>query len=220
MALMKNLGLCAAVGVLALGSLASANAATLQIVNGTATSIPSGASNEVLGPMGLGNPLAGYATSYIELIGESTILVEYFGKEAGYTNSFTLDGNTLTTAGNDASGTALASFVTSTLSGILNFTFNVDRYDGSEVGVANGSANINAGFDPNFFASIGGNAEALSGDSVWLFLDDGGGGNDDDFDDMAIRLSVTPVPAPAAVWLLGTAVAGLAARRLRSRKTV
>lgn len=216
---MKNLRLLAAAAALHLGMLGAANAATLQIVNGSAATIPNGViSNELLGPLGLANPLSGFESSSIALDGESLILVEYFGKEARYTNSFVLDGNTITTGANAASAVPLQSFVTGLLSGVLDFAFNVNSGAGS---VANGSPNINIGSGPNFFASVVGNATGTSGDSLWLFLDDGGGRNDDDFDDMVMRLSVTAVPAPPAIWLLGTAVAGLAVRRFRSaRKAV
>jgi hypothetical protein len=205
-------------GGLFLGALGQVNAANLQIVGGTSAMIPMGdAANDLLNPIGLATPLSGFTDSSIELVGDSPILVEYFGKEAGYTNSFTLDGNTLTTSSNVLSGVPVASFVTGSLSGILDFVFTVDDYTGQTKSVANGSANENVGFDPNFFASIVGNPTGTSGDSIWLFLDDGGGLNDDDHDDMVMRISV--VPLPASVWLLGTAVAGLAARRTLRRKT-
>jgi len=213
---MKKNVLITAASSLLLGAL-GANAASLQIIDGTAASIPMGASNDVLATLGLPNPLAGFTDGFIQLDDSAQILVEYFGKEAGYTNSFTLDGNTLTTGANAASAVALSSFLTGPLSGLLDFSFVVQTYT-STASVDNGSANENVGFSPNFFASVAGDGLATSGSSLWLFLDDGGGNNDDDFDDMAVRLTVSAVPAPPAIWLLGTAVAGLAFRRYRASK--
>lgn len=214
---MKKNVLISAASALMLGAL-GANAASLQIIDGTAAAIPQGASNELLATLGLSSSLEGYTDSYILLDGTAQILVEYFGKEAGYTNSFTLDGQTLTTGANATTAVPLSSFLTGPLSGIIDFRFDVNNYE-FITSVINGSANENVGTSPNFFASVVGNATGTSGSSIWLFLDDGGGFNDDDFDDMAIRLTaVAAVPAPPAIWLLGTAVAGLAFRRYRSAK--
>ena len=206
------------VGSLLLGSL-GAQAASLQISDGTAAAIPIGAPNDLVNPLGLPNALAGFTGGTIQLDESAQILVEYFGKEASYTNSFTLDGNTLTTGADAASASALSSFVTGPLSGVLDFSFIVNN-NTSTVSVDNGSANENIGFAPNFFASVAGDGSAASGSALWLLLDDGGGNNDDDFDDMAIRLTITAVPAPPAIWLLGTAVAGLAVRRFRTSKAL
>jgi hypothetical protein len=213
---MKKNVLITAASSLLLGAL-GANAASLQIIDGTAAAIPLGASNELLATLGLADPLGGFTDGYIQLDESAQILVEYFGKEARYTNSFTLDGNTLTTGADEAAAEGLSSFLTGPLSGVLDFSFLVDNFTSTE-SVNNGSANENVGFSPNFFASVAGDGSATAGSSLWLFLDDGGGNNDDDFDDMAVRLTVTAVPAPPAIWLLGTAVAGLAFRRFGSSK--
>ena len=49
---------------------------------------------------------------------------------------------------------------------------------------------------------------AISDSSVILLFDDGGFG-DKDLDDFAVKISVSQVPLPAAVWLMLSSLAGL-----------
>jgi hypothetical protein len=57
---------------------------------------------------------------------------------------------------------------------------------------------------------------AKSGSVVDVLLNDGG--TDGDYDDMAIRMSVTTVPVPAALPILGVAFASLGIAGYRSRR--
>ena len=47
---------------------------------------------------------------------------------------------------------------------------------------------------------------SLYGSFIALFND---GGTDGDFDDFAVKISVSPVPLPPAVWLFISAILGL-----------
>ena len=52
-------------------------------------------------------------------------------------------------------------------------------------------------------------AFANLGDNSFLAMFNDGGGPDADFDDLVVRVSVSQVPLPPAVWLLLSAVLGL-----------
>jgi hypothetical protein len=117
----------------------------------------------------------------------------------------------------------LGTFTQTASVGLLDFRFLTNN---GRNRIVNGDENINnAGLggvrNPDFFASIAGDPGALSGNSLWLFLDDLGAGPDDDHDDMVVRIDLgsipmAPVPLPAGAVLIGTGIAGLGFLRRKS----
>jgi hypothetical protein len=206
---------------------ASAEAAYFTLVDPTPGVIPDAQqTNEVVSGLGLGASLAGYFGAQISLVGTSPILVEFLGYEAGYRNTFTLDGGSFSTEIDDGTPSdnkeifsTPPSFYTGPLSGLIPFVFATGG-GGTPASAVNGSNPTDASDGPtgvNFFASFVGTPTATSGRSLMLFFDDNGGNNDDNHDDMVVRLSVAPVPVPASLPLLLGALSGLTFLSRRKR---
>jgi hypothetical protein len=187
--------------------------------------IPGGSSaNAVLSALGVTN-LGGYYGSQIRLTNTSTVTYTFIGFEAAFMNRFQAGAESFYTedfAGNNVVNLGgLASFKQTAGPGLLDFAFLTQ---GGANGIANGDENINnvgsGGVrNPDFFASIvGDDPTALSGFSLYVFLDDLGAGPDDDHDDLVVRIDVAdivPVPVPAAAFLAGTALVGFGFLRRR-----
>jgi len=178
---------------------ATSQAATLQLSPGTgAASVIPGDFDPTGFPGGLagtGDPIIVYASGDsggLELSGgAATLLVEYLGSEADFDNAFAFTGasfsNTTSSVGESAPVIAGT--------GLLPFSFTTE----GPLTASNGGT-INPGVSVAF---------ADLGDGAFLALFDDGGGGDTDFDDLVVRISISQIPIPPAVWLLISAILGL-----------
>ena len=119
------------------------------------------------------------------------VTFEFLGKEAEFLNTFNVLGNTFTN-GTTAPG---ASFTVDLAGGAVPFTF-------TSVGIGRTAINNGTIDSPLAFAI------ALLNPSTAILLFDDSGSNVD-LDDMAVKVSVSQVPLPAAAWLLISAILGL-----------
>lgn len=219
--IMKSLHIAAAAACVFLGmSASSAHAVSFNLVGGSSGTIPDDpGENDLLGPLGLGLSLDGFFGAQVELTGPGIVTAEFLGFEAGFSNAFVFGpGFTTECTGcgsNLDTDPGEAPFDVLSPSGVLLFSFSTNGNGGDTV--TNGGNPDNSGVGINFFASIVGNPTSRTGQSLLLFFDDDGANNDDNHDDMVIRLSVTAVPLPAAVWMMLAALGGLGyvARRKR-----
>jgi hypothetical protein len=173
-----------------------ASAMVLSLTGGTSEPFPTG-----FNPSGFpAIALPGTVTVYgggdngfgLNLSSAATLNFEYLGKEGTFSNTFDLGGTLFTTA----------SIVGSTASaavggGLVPFTFTTTGGGGASA--TNGgpiASNLSIAF-------------ANLGDGSFLAMFNDGGGPDADFDDLVVKVSVSQVPLPAAVWLLLSAVMGL-----------
>jgi hypothetical protein len=188
------------------------------------------ASNEGVMPIFGTSSRRGWYGNTLTLLGQDVFLrIDFLGSESAGVNSFYFQGVELfkTTAGsNSFSNSGLSTKYFSGLSsGLLNFFFS-----GSSGTAANGSnpdGGLGIAVGPNFFTTFDNGETSRSGKSFTLWFEDynfeGGAGPDNDYDDMAIRMTISdvnlaPVPVPAAGFLmLGALCAfGLVKRRRSS----
>jgi len=128
----------------------------------------------------------------LELTSAAKLTFTYLGKEAGFTNTFSTAAGAFSTDGSSAVG---SSFSADYIADFVDFVFG-----SGDGGFATNNGTIDS---PVQFAI----AILNGGTSAILLLDDGGTGID--FDDMAIRVDVSQVPLPPAIWLLISAILGL-----------
>lgn len=224
-----KIGAAAAVIALALGSAASA--ATLSVIGGTATVLPGQFSaGNIAGPQPRpmdGDPITAYTGADPFAGGTQGLYVDervrmtftYLGREAAATNSvsqFGAGGQSLSTSGARGSsismyqnGPGFVNFVFTTLEGLFE-DINGNSVTGESMSISNA---IGTGF-ANLYLAFGNVFN--NGSSVLAFFGDGRG--DADFDDMVVRIDVTPVPLPATALLLLGAVGGLGALRARRKR--
>lgn len=124
---------------------------------------------------------------------EANITFEYLGSDAAFTNTFQVGGgDVFVNQGGGAS--SVGDLFSTTLDGLLDFAL-----------ISNGGpAAVNGG---PIAESLAYAIAVVSQTEVIVLFDDGGTGTD--FDDLAVRVSVSPVPLPPAVWLLISAILGL-----------
>ena len=193
---LKMLGLVLAGIMFAAGS---SQAAVLSVTGGGASTIPAGFD---LGPetgLSSGDPILIFDSADPGGLGlvidvPDTLTFEFLGSESGFTN-------TISSGGSEIFSTATATIGdTASVPAIGGVDFLVDFIlESSGGGSATNGGPITA---PLSFAFA-----AITDTSVILLFDDGGFGTD--YDDMAIRISVSQVPLPPAVWLMISAILGL-----------
>ena len=194
----RFLGLILAGMVLAAGS---AQAALLSVTGGDNTqTIDSSFSLGAETGLALGAPLIAFNTANagsggLSLTGPGKVTFEFLGSEADFTNTFEVSGgqifSNLTSLVGDTANLSLPA-------GLIQFALLTSGGGVPKAAVNGGPISTGVAFA---FA-------AISDNSVLLLFDDGGGG-DRDLDDLAVKISVSQVPLPAAVWLMLSALLGL-----------
>jgi hypothetical protein len=194
----KFLGLILAGMVLVAGS---AQAALLSVTGGDNTqTIDASFSLGAETGLALGAPLTAFNTANagsggLSLSGPGKLTFEFLGSEANFTNTFEVAGgqifSNLSSLLGDTAELSLPG-------GLLEFALLTSGGGTPRAGVNGGPISAGVAFA---FA-------AISDTSVVLLFDDGGFG-DKDLDDFAVKISVSQVPLPAAVWLMLSALLGL-----------
>lgn len=144
----------------------------------------------------------------------------YYGKEAGYNNTFYAGDLSYTTGFTPTEqnyfGAPVEIGTVAVDAGVLGFEFCTQDYGLNNLGCISNAQND--GTELNSVRSI---ALNVSDSTAWLFWDDSGGGPDDNHDDMLVKAVFTPsyaVPEPGTLGLLGMGLLAVAGSR-RFRKS-
>lgn len=192
----KLIGLALA-GALLVASPASATVLSVT-AGGTADTVPSNFNPTGFpgGVLSTGNPITIFDSDDVggglSLLSAATLKFEFLGSEASFVNVFNSGVNlfsTATAAVGDVATVAVGG-------GLVPFSF---------LGGGSGGTATNGGpIDSPLLMAF-----ADLGNNTFLAMFNDGGGPDADFDDLVVRVSVSQVPLPPAVWLLISAVLGL-----------
>lgn len=140
------------------------------------------------------------AANGLTLDGPASISFRFLGSEAGFQNVALVMGTNFVNNKVDAPGSVSSSFTAG--AGFIPFSFvSLGVNTIANAGIAN--ANLRLSFSEVF----------NGGASILALFDDND--PDVDHDDLVVRIDVTPVPLPAAGWML---LAGLAGMGLLGRK--
>jgi len=141
----------------------------------------------------------------------------YYGKEAGYRNTFAASGLSYSTSWSQRQNAFGAPIEIGSIAvgpGLLDFGFCSYNRAGSVGCVSNGQ---NDGLGLWSWQSI---AMSIAGDTAWLFWDDSGSGPDDDYDDMLVKAVFTPstqVPEAGSGALIGLGLLAIVVARRRKQ---
>ncbi len=189
----------------------SASAATLSFVGtGQSQTI----SNNDLG-LGLNGTSLDYITGDLQsasnglsVSGPAEITFTYLGFEAGNQNYSASMGGGLFEKNVSTVGDSIT--LLQAAGGLIDFLFGTSSPQNSVGEIANHttanpqSANYAIGY------------QMIDADSYYVFFDDIASG-DRDFDDLAMRVDVAPVPLPAAGWMMIAGLGGIAAMRRKKK---
>lgn len=139
----------------------------------------------------------------LQLDSAANVVFTFLGSEAAETNTFEVNGGTIFDQSNSTGDSSIIGLA----GGLLPFLYTTTAAGGS---AANGSP-FGAGLSIAFAALGDGSFIALFGD----------GAGDSDRDDFAVKIAVSAVPLPPAVWLFISAILGLVSftRIRREQKT-
>lgn len=193
---LKVLGLVFAGLMFAAGS---SQAAILSVTGGGASTIPAGFSLSAETGLNVGNPIRIFDSGDpggfgLVLSEDDTLTFEYLGAESSFTNTISSNGSEVFSTATASNGDTVDVAAVGGTDFLVNFVL-----ESSGGGSATNGGPITS---PLSFAFA-----AITDTSVILLFDDGGFGTD--FDDMAVRISVSQIPLPPAVWLLISALLGL-----------
>lgn len=127
----------------------------------------------------------------------------YLFSDAGFTNSFSYNGQELFNNNSSAPGSS-RSFIYQDGMGPLDFFFTAAGYTSEET-VTNEE---NSGDKPRFITFL----DPENSNELHLTLDDHGAGPDGDFDDLIVKVAASRVPEPGTLALLGLGLAGMGLR--------
>jgi hypothetical protein len=214
--LLTGLAMFAAVAM----SASVASAASLGIVGGSNFNLTSGFDLGATTGLSAGDTVKRFtrnnsAGGAILTDAPATLQFEYLGSDASNTNSFVIE-NPHTTVFTQASALYSTYEMTETSNGLLGFEFETE-YKTCILFVicfnvekeAENDGSIDRHLSIALFQDVDGSLIALFGD----------GSGDSDMDDMAVRISVVPLPAALPLYGAGLAVMGFIGWRKRQKAT-